>query len=1122
MTGGVFLKYGIKSILRTPLKTILFLVLILLVTIVLSVGTGMLQSAESMLALADETFVTAGEISFTGGYDYAGELVEPPAWAEVETAARQKGVKILEESRTARATVEGFAYNREPIYDAGVLIVSMGAYVPTHKAYTCFVVEDWYSFAGQQDKMIHVGVNEGNNGERYTLEPYHYYLVHGTFGMGASQIPLLNPKPYSELEAYDVGVSSPPSVIDITEYVESGTMDAFRETEAAKFYANAAEMYRVVNNSIDIVGSEDVAAVEAFHLGGNVLSEGGLFSEEHYKTGDVCIVSVGVLDRLGLALGDSITFHIEPRPPDERNRQYANYWPEPGYAATETLTIVGVYRNDNPNDYTVYVPYAGQPWLSHYKYDTVIGRVELDNAYGYGYLKAVGGALPPTVSLTINDQGYAAAAGPINSMRETAVLLTAITMAAALVVLLLFAFIFVSRNKESVLIMLSLGAGPGRVRKYLFSGCGLIAAAASAIGLLISRLITDNIVAQAYQSALENSLYDTRFSILGSGIKSSSFEAMVSTRTNPLIAVLTALGIIALALLLVFLFSQAVIRTEQARRKEIVPRKRKKAKAVKQRSPKRIAKGSAINYVPGASLRYALRSIVRGGARSLAIPLVFMALLILISLFAGLRGGYQAKLDSVYEDVPVIMYRTDVRGRYHEGVRVSDIEVEELEATGFIQKASHARNGKYHYGGLLRRASGEYANEAIEPMPKPTSGSSYSEETFQSRISKLFSPFVYTNDMAQTPEFMRSSAPEITYMPNLSVDPDNPMLVTLDGDYYVDWQEFALSNNLDEYMFTTVDYNKLPADVQAQLDTFNETMNMADYPEMLNEIYAHPEEYAEYYEKYAPSPQLCFMPTTLLDLHGLRLGDIVQLNIYGEESYGEPGSDKYYPARNLFLIAGSFVPKSNKGYIYCYEAAVPAGYYYELDTSTEDAGSHTYVEVRQPMMYDSAVFMLQNTERLSEFKDILSGQYAHVGKLGSVRKWVVIDDAALYDTIRSLNRHILYMNLLYPVVLILAAAIGFFVASLLLKSRQEELAVMRSVGAGRRRVFVTFLTEQLLLCIPGAALGIGISLLVLKSYDKALWLNVALFALCYFVGGALAIFRLNRQSVMKNLQAKEE
>jgi hypothetical protein len=77
------MKYGIKAILRTPVKTALFMLLIAVVSGFLALGAGMYRSSERMLEEADAVFKTAGEFVFTGGH-----YPEPGAADEALIAAK--------------------------------------------------------------------------------------------------------------------------------------------------------------------------------------------------------------------------------------------------------------------------------------------------------------------------------------------------------------------------------------------------------------------------------------------------------------------------------------------------------------------------------------------------------------------------------------------------------------------------------------------------------------------------------------------------------------------------------------------------------------------------------------------------------------------------------------------------------------------------------------------------------------------------------------------------------------------------------------------------------------------------------------------------------------------------
>ncbi len=74
------MRYGLRSILRTPVKTLLFFLLIGAAAAFLCLGAGMKQSADAVLRQADGAFLTAGQLTYLGG-NYPELAVDDPVMA---------------------------------------------------------------------------------------------------------------------------------------------------------------------------------------------------------------------------------------------------------------------------------------------------------------------------------------------------------------------------------------------------------------------------------------------------------------------------------------------------------------------------------------------------------------------------------------------------------------------------------------------------------------------------------------------------------------------------------------------------------------------------------------------------------------------------------------------------------------------------------------------------------------------------------------------------------------------------------------------------------------------------------------------------------------------------------
>jgi ABC-type lipoprotein release transport system permease subunit len=172
-------------------------------------------------------------------------------------------------------------------------------------------------------------------------------------------------------------------------------------------------------------------------------------------------------------------------------------------------------------------------------------------------------------------------------------------------------------------------------------------------------------------------------------------------------------------------------------------------------------------------------------------------------------------------------------------------------------------------------------------------------------------------------------------------------------------------------------------------------------------------------------------------------------------------------------------------------------------------------------VYNSGGFKVTDPAQLTAFKDWLETRYDPVGKASWHRRWVLIDDKALYNTIDNLNRYIGYMDVLFPVMMAAVAAIGFIASSLLLKSRGGEISALRSLGARVNQVFTSFFIEPVILSLPGIAVGVLFAVLLFNITARAALLYVPLLATCYYLGAAVAAVHTYRKAVMISLKADE-
>lgn len=173
----------------------------------------------------------------------------------------------------------------------------------------------------------------------------------------------------------------------------------------------------------------------------------------------------------------------------------------------------------------------------------------------------------------------------------------------------------------------------------------------------------------------------------------------------------------------------------------------------------------------------------------------------------------------------------------------------------------------------------------------------------------------------------------------------------------------------------------------------------------------------------------------------------------------------------------------------------------------------------EPDYADSLSFILKDNHKLEEFKAVANQYFVRTGSEPSAITLhsLVIQDQQLNATIFSLDRNIRLMQILLPLLNLMAIGIGFFVGYIYIRNRKQEFAVMASLGTGKKRVFSLVFLEQALLGLTGIALGLLAYWLRQQEFAlQHLGISFGLFT-CFTGGAAIAILRVLSLPVMAML-----
>lgn len=597
----------------------------------------------------------------------------------------KNGQRVLTIQKTRSNSSPVFTY--EP--DSGIINGS-GQVV---KSYTGICVDPLY--CREYDGEFLMTLLPGQAG--LEVQPKTRYVLHGYFSPSGNNHNNFVLAPFYE------GCDLPPWQV-----VEDGQYDPIFDEYAQK--------YATANNYVRLEASHDVAALEVFQQ--NVLKlEQGRFPKGAEP--GVCVVSHDIALQLDLKVGGTIDLTVLTSEAEDRF--------ELSKESEKELEVVGIT--------TINEEYAGCVWVSDAEggfsaplFGYQIGQVVLDNATARQTADAISALCAESVRVTLYDQGYSAAAQPLQTMRTTAMAVTAAAACGTVAVLLLFAFLFVGRQKETVQVLISLGTPAGKIRLWLLSGAALICGVATAIGALIGGMALESIITAAMEAAKGLYVADQRYSEAAIGF----VREAVTVETMPLWpAIVSGCAVFVLALVLCLVFLKMA-------RKQTTPKRGKQTVRV----PK-----SGTSVRGRGAVRFALLSAKRGGWRSAVVPAAALVLSLLLGFLAAGAQGWSEQIDALYRDTKIRGQTVSTNGRQSAGLQVSTDNARKLWKSGLLEEIGVSIGWNYYFADEMPDFGiGEFAEYARQKWIGK-----------QPRIIAL-------NQLEAAPEFMYGQQSEITWL----------------------------------------------------------------------------------------------------------------------------------------------------------------------------------------------------------------------------------------------------------------------------------------------------------------------------------------------------------------------
>lgn len=1073
----MFIRHSFNNLLRSWPKSILFFLLLTALGSLLCIGVSMTAAILDFLRECDENYTTVAVFEYIG-VDYPDETRFDPDIArcmetfDFDSLADDPAVLNWDRNDVALGSIAGKtaeAANPPYKYDM-IVVIYILSYNEQIGAYQYSVIED----------LVNPGADVTSgylDTDMIELQVGHLYLMHASesiYGATIGQTRSVIITPFTNAAAAIAGVDA--SAGNMIADVSTGKGNY--EIPKDNILGQLAETYAVVNAGVTVRATNDLDSLLPFQQSDLTIIKGRGFSQDEYGGAKVCVLPQRLAELIDAGPGEKISLSLAVQ---EGAAQRESYWAGTGFAYEDSYTVVGIFSpNDEYRD-VVFIPKSASTDLSANKYSFTIGQARLKNARADRFYMDIAKTLPPRVRVTVYDQGYAAAAEPLQDVLRIAVMVTVVCALTTLAMLALFGFLFVYRQRDAARIMRRLGAANGGIFRYFLFGSGFIALLGAAGGAAISYRLSGAFMDLVRQAITRYGTDNLRYS-------NANFTVTKTMDFAPDIAlavfIMTALAVFVLAIAACFIFTSLSIRgnksggrekrakgeDEREERQETgndsvssvhTSAREQTARAASERGRRSYRGGSTpkARSLSGGAAKYAWLSVLRGASRS-ALPFVLCALAAsLILQLTSATAVYEESFDRLVTDTSISGYVTDSRGAWRYGLILPGTVVNDFYQSGLLSEVSVAKTG-YHYA---------YG------IDFPQVWNAYTTETYTNKLAS--GPgYIRTNDLASVQEFYGCAELPVTFIDGYDLSmfsyipsDDDVINITLPMDGYLEWMS-GLRSSLTPGLVSTV---------------FLEDNGLAPGDEIL---------------------------VPMADGDGNR--EYVELIIVG--SYIKQGSadNIYAPLYDYHYreFDAVYNPKDPDN-PYIILRVVPASYVFSPEPDPESL---------QLLTFGSFSFKMEGAAGLEAFKTFLyDSGYSEVNNARSIRSFITIEDKTFLAAQRAMSQRLWYMQKIFPALYILLELLAALIPFILIQARKRESALMRIQGAAKHTAFFSVFWEQMILCIPGVLTGAGVWIAFSGAPTRQGFILILLFALFWLLGTGFSAFTLNRETVRTVLRAAE-
>ena len=728
--------------LRTPLKTLLFSTVLVLLSALLTVALCVFSAVRTYLRDCDAYFHTIAKLEYIGESYPDGSCFDPAlAQAVADNAEaldgllKMDGVISYESDSNATAFIDGIArwdkYTKAP--DRAVLRLSTPIYDPSHDYYMSIVYDTFYSRTDYTNMLVVVRGDEGFRDGSFPLKWGKSYYVAGSFIPAKSGIAWFQPEETLFREAN--GSTRLPAMMETDP--DDPLMDA---------YKRYAQQLHLVNDGYRLQYTASVEDDPLFQQQILSVSEGRLFTAEEYAArAPVCIVSTQVAGWTGLQIGDRIDLSIYR---SEGDLYDPNTWQQAGGGLHE---IVGLFTGIDEKAYRIYLPDAqtssrGVVPVTGYQ----LGSFRLQNSRAEAFLQRAEPLVAQGFRITVYDQGYTAATEPMRELMLISLVFLGVCLLLLVAALALQSHLFVSRQRETALTMCALGSGKAHVLVYFLSAAVLMVLIASALGCGVAKLLEQRVFEILQRFAQQYANQDLRFSDSRLAlVRTLAFEPS----TPRLVYIVSAAAMLLCSVLFTAVFAVRSLKSENA-----APKRRR---ALLQPVRPRTQRSSRLS----GPLKYALLSIRRGVVRTVAVVLLCLIVAVFFGQLTASMDGYKKQLAVYRENAVIHGFATDISGQLTDGLVVSGSSLKSVLNAGLLSAHTMTNTVAHCLAlGVAVKADGSACTPPTYTIPPEAS---YAYEVLQYNISKGIR-WVNTSSLSDSPALHYAKTKDVQWLDGYS------------------------------------------------------------------------------------------------------------------------------------------------------------------------------------------------------------------------------------------------------------------------------------------------------------------------------------------------------------------